>query len=441
MGNSTVAGTSFAGGLLKGIAQGVLRKKEEERQKPLLDLQKQKMQMEIQRMKSEDKKRDLEAKILEQQAAAAEAFRKSPLYDALMGAAGQKVEAMLQPPEQARNVGIPQVEDQPATPMGQSVTQQMAQSQVQDVLGSMTPMQAVMGQKFLGYDFPKALGQQELFKHYDALEQQADERLLQRQKEHEWRKYIEQSNLLLKTGETRPVQVPIPGGGTKTIFQPKYAPQDVMTKKPKLEQLIAEKDLPTWRHPSTGAAPPAGMKVGEAQDAGYLKVPLTQIEKINKIFSVQRILDQIRTMMEATIPRESGIAARLKGGGRLVESQLQITERGENLAKMRDFIKGVRAQLAKALGEVGNLTELEQQAVVEMLGAMTDTGSKAWKSFELVEDVFENTKAFAFGKGTKPKVNTVKEYKTAEDVREDYKAGLISKERAMQILKTKFGYK
>jgi hypothetical protein len=304
----------------------------------------------------------------------------------------------------------------------------------------------MLAEKHLGYNFPKVLEQRERFGHYDALEKDADERiriqrqnLQQRQAEHEWKKVIDRANLTVKTGETRPVDVPIPGGGTKTIFQPKYAPKDVMTKKPKLQQLIAEKDLPTWRHPETGAAPPAGMKVGEAQDAGFLKVPMTQIEKINKIFSVQRILDQIRTMMEATIPREGGIAARMKGVGRLAESQLQITERGEDLAKMRDFIKGVRAQLAKALGEVGNLTELEQQAVVEMLGAMTDTGSKAWKSFELVEDVFENTKAFAFGKGTKPKVDI--EYKSAEDVKSAYQSGAITKTEATQILKTKFGYK
>ena len=67
---------------------------------------------------------------------------------------------------------------------------------------------------------------------------------------------------------------------------------------------------------------------------------------------------------------------------------------------MRDYITANRAQVAKALGEVGNLSEQEQMAVTKAFGDIGDSGPKAWMQFNLLKKTFEKSKNVAFGLGS-----------------------------------------
>jgi len=192
------------------------------------------------------------------------------------------------------------------------------------------------------------------------------------------------------------------GGG---LGQPSQAVQGgdnrIQTGRSKGQQPITPQDSPFVIHPETyDRAKPNDKSWDWYNEQGYIKVAPTQIEKVQKLESVQKIIAEVEKLMDKNIPRdERGAAGRLGAVSRAIESKTQFTQTGVELAVMKDYIDGNKAQVAKALGEVGNLSEQEQQAVISLFGDLKDVGSKHWMQFDLLKKTFDNAKLTSFGRG------------------------------------------
>jgi hypothetical protein len=68
---------------------------------------------------------------------------------------------------------------------------------------------------------------------------------------------------------------------------------------------------------------------------------------------------------------------------------------GATDAQQRDqvyanFVKGVRAQLARGMGDVGNLSETEQVAVIQLIPTLMDSYESGIKKFEQISQLVED---------------------------------------------------
>lgn len=193
-------------------------------------------------------------------------------------------------------------------------------------------------------------------------------------------------------------------GGVIKVWVPKYGGSalrpDLLGKKPEKKMPIVEDDRPFYINPETMQRAPVGMTPEQASKSGFVRIPATQMEKVQKIEAVKSVLAEVELLMNQVIPKQEAIG-RLGGLGRKISAEAQITEGGQKLAVLKDYINANRAQVAKALGEVGNLSESEQEAVVKAFGSITDAGPKAWMQFELLKKTFEKAKTVAFGSANK----------------------------------------
>lgn len=84
-------------------------------------------------------------------------------------------------------------------------------------------------------------------------------------------------------------------------------------------------------------------------------------------------------------------AAPIAGYWDILKKGVQATKAQRADLTYSDFVSGLRAQLARAMGDVGNLSEYEQNAVLGLVPKLTDiyeTGKdKIQKIFALVEDI------------------------------------------------------
>jgi len=357
-------GMNFFGAVLEGIAGGLKRKQEREDKKPVIDMQKKLLQL-------------FESLTAQQQAKEQPEVVERPDYTPIQAPA----------------------------PQPEGVTSQIAGMQLSDIDPMTAAFLSQTGIDFLGAS-RLATGQRE----FEISEQR-------RQEQFEHQKQQDLINLLLKLQETHPgVEVQTEGGGAQRIYPKKYqmkqqAPPSLtlQTKKAQGDQPIPLKDQPLWINPETMERAKPGMTPNQASQAGFRQITAGQLEKVQKITAVHRIMARVESLMEEVIPKKETIG-RLGGLGREASAALQITNRGQKLAVLRDFVAANKAQVAKALGEVGNLSQTEQEDVIKGFGAIGDAGPKAWMQFKLLQDTFEDAKSNAFGvQGTagKPTKNKI----------------------------------
>ena len=188
------------------------------------------------------------------------------------------------------------------------------------------------------------------------------------------------------------------GGQPPSLSQPTLgATPSIQTAPPTGQRRVTESDLAYWIDPKIGKAATWGDNSDDLTKRGYVRIAQAQLAGIKKISIVEDIIKEVELLMNGNIPKEEGPFGKVMGMARGVEAYTQITKRGVDLAVMRDFIDGTKAMVAKSLGEVGNLSEQEQEAVKRLYGDITDRGEKAWASFEQLKKIFANAKARAYG--------------------------------------------
>jgi hypothetical protein len=135
---------------------------------------------------------------------------------------------------------------------------------------------------------------------------------------------------------------------------------------------------------------------------------LVQAEKerqlnISKVSRLSNIASDVEKKFMNTSPYSSetfvgkmGIIP-LLGMVDVAKSQLQATEAQRNDRAYISFLKGMRAQLARAMGDVGNLSEPEQKAAMELMPTLLDSKETGLKKLENLRDfikTIQNTKTF-----------------------------------------------
>jgi len=152
---------------------------------------------------------------------------------------------------------------------------------------------------------------------------------------------------------------------------------------------------------------PGGTLTGAFPNQGKEEIA-TAVEKEARI-RAQKLQELTKTVdfFESKIneiPSGSGLWGRLVGGRTAVEAWLQTDPKA---AAYTSSVNGLRAQIARGMGDVGNLSEVEQKNAVELLPKITDNE-------ETRQQKLKNFRDFMYFKGltSSAKSNTEKPKKT-----------------------------
>jgi len=91
---------------------------------------------------------------------------------------------------------------------------------------------------------------------------------------------------------------------------------------------------------------------------------------LSKVQRLNPIIDSVETEWMKTNPLSSAQGGRLSG---ITKSAMAFTQTDPQASSYKSFIKGFRAQLARAMGDVGNLSEPEQKAAMDLVPLLSDT--------------------------------------------------------------------
>ena len=116
---------------------------------------------------------------------------------------------------------------------------------------------------------------------------------------------------------------------------------------------------------------------------------------ISKISRLNNIVDIIEKEYAKT-ETSGGITGLIRRPAETFSRNMQVTKNQRQDKAYADFAKGMRVQLARAMSEVGNLSELEQQAALDLIPNLLDDPEtskiKLQQLRDLVTTVKENNK-------------------------------------------------
>ena len=159
----------------------------------------------------------------------------------------------------------------------------------------------------------------------------------------------------------------------------------------KSETPIAPEDRAFWIDPRSFAPVSNDIKTaGDAAKIGAIRVNPTQMTNVGRMASAKEILVDITELFEKVLPEEgSELPLRIGGAIRKGKSAFQAGQVGRDAAVLEAQINGNKATFAKALGEVGNLSENEQQAVISLFGSILDDPRVARAKLNLLRKQFD----------------------------------------------------
>jgi len=121
----------------------------------------------------------------------------------------------------------------------------------------------------------------------------------------------------------------------------------------------------------------------------------------SKVSRLSDLANVVESRFAETSPK-SGILGPISGTIDLALSNLQMTPNQVNDTAYRSFVKGFRAQLARAMGDVGNLSEPEQKAAMELVPTLLDSKETAAKKLSnlrfLISTIQARTNKTSFGR-------------------------------------------
>jgi hypothetical protein len=117
------------------------------------------------------------------------------------------------------------------------------------------------------------------------------------------------------------------------------------------------------------------------------------------------------------IPVGSGLHGRIMGLIKLGEAKLQTDPKA---AAYVTSVSGMRAQIARGLGDVGNLSEYEQQVAIDLLPKLTDNEETRQQKMLNFRDYVKAktgvTTVIPLSNKLKPVIETIREFNTEADV-------------------------
>lgn len=128
--------------------------------------------------------------------------------------------------------------------------------------------------------------------------------------------------------------------------------------------------------PTSVAKREAQQKAISEATTGQVKEATLASSKANRL---ERLADFIGKKFQTTSPysmKNKAVKAGmmpLLGAADIAKKGFQATDAQKNDKLYADFVDGVRAQLARGMGDVGNLSEYEQKAVLKLVPTLMDT--------------------------------------------------------------------
>lgn len=155
-------------------------------------------------------------------------------------------------------------------------------------------------------------------------------------------------------------------------------------------------------NPLTGQLRPKEFKNLTAEARGDAikaseKEKVTNISKLNRL---NTIVDSIAGEWQKTTPpgsktRAFPVIGRGLGMLSRVGASLQATPGQREDSAYLSFVKGIRAQLARSLGDVGNLSEFEQKAVLDLIPGIADDYETGLNKIQKLKTLIANIKGSA----------------------------------------------
>lgn len=382
-----------SGGLAAGIAQGILQRKardraleEQQKQlelaKPMQDLQKQLLQLQIANQKTQQAKAATQNKFFDL------------IFQRMQGTGGGQ-------PQMAGTAGTGDQTtpirgmEPTGLPTGQqpAIGAESAGSGVIDMMLQMDPMSAAVMKNITGIDLPGAGRAAEMRRHNLNLEQMATKRLAEQQRAND----IAQARLL---GQYKMVEVETPGGGTKkvavpNILGPSTPSLSIQTRPSKKAKPIPESDLPLWINTKTLETPKVGMSSEQAQAQGFKRITTGQRDKLDSIGSVGKILSKVENLMQDVFPKTETLLQRI--GGAATRKAGAFTQTNTEAAKLEKLLNGTLAPIIRSLGEKGALSDGDVKRAISLFPRLTDDADVAWGAIEQIKDIIAGARSQALG--------------------------------------------
>lgn len=121
----------------------------------------------------------------------------------------------------------------------------------------------------------------------------------------------------------------------------------------------------------------------------------TQQQSLTKLGTADTILSQIEQQL-ATVGLGGGPLGKAQGTFKSVMGKLGLND---NAAAYEDFRKGIATQLAKALGESGNLSDQDIKRAIQMIPGLNDTAGQAQLKLQQIRQVIEDSRQNVYSLG------------------------------------------
>src|SRR3990167_72896 len=136
-------------------------------------------------------------------------------------------------------------------------------------------------------------------------------------------------------------------------------------------------------------------KIQNQVDTASAKEYQVNLSKLNRL---DTIVDTIKTKWEKTTPpgtRTTALPIVGRGLASLsaIGARLQATKGQRKDSAYLSFIKGIRAQIARSLGDVGNLSEFEQKSVLDLIPSINDSYDVGLEKIENIKSLIENIRS------------------------------------------------
>ena len=130
----------------------------------------------------------------------------------------------------------------------------------------------------------------------------------------------------------------------------------------------------------------------KAQEQGAIATEKERQVNVGKVGRLSNMANIIEQKWAETKPGK-GFKGRISGLLSVPASIAQATNQQQIDSSYRSFVRGMRAQLARAMGEVGNLSEPEQAAAMELVPGLGDNYETGTKKIKIIRDFVTTIKS------------------------------------------------
>jgi len=164
------------------------------------------------------------------------------------------------------------------------------------------------------------------------------------------------------------------------------------------------------------------LEVAKQAEAAKLKENEVALGKSERLNTVMKTIEKqwLKTSPYKGAITKTGLVPIL-GLWDIIKKGVGATEAQQNDQAYANFISGIRAQLARGMGDVGNLSEYEQRAVVQLAPTLMDSYESGQKKIGQMAEFIEDIRTTRRKEGISQYTINGKTYKIPKDKVEAFK--------------------